>query len=315
MIKIAGYVVDCATNERLTYAATVTKFAIEKGAKTADHIIPELPILEFDCIISDTPIGAVAIDPSRIALGDAILPSQDAFEFFTGLHENGDVVTVQCSYGTFENMAMTSLPMQRDVGTSKALAFSVKFEKLDIRDVQRRSSDRRAAVPNASGKKNLGAHESVRKFLKDEVSYVISYPFSQRETRRKLYGKPILTTTRAVRFAVNGFDKFQVDRVDHYKLGTGDMEGDPKVTLADGFVGPKRLDPDEATGAELAASRQSVHYYFLTGGNTATFKETDRNAAFDHGGNEWTNGGGQPVTRRPPRPEAWRRALEGDDQK
>lgn len=315
MIKIGGYTVDCATNERLTYAATVTKFAVERGAKTADHIIPELPILEFDCIISDTPIGAVAIDPSRVALAGVVLPSQDALEFFTALHEAGEAVTVVCSYGTFDDMAMTSLPMTRDVGTSKALAFSVKFEKLDIRDVQRRSSDKRAAVPNATNKKNLGAHESVRKFLKDEVSYVISYPFSQRETRRKLYGKPILTTTRAVRFAVNGFDKFRVDRVDHYKLGTGDMEGDPKVTLADGFVGPKRLDPDEATGAELEESKQAVNYYFLTGGSTATFQETDRNAAFDHGGNEWTNSAGQPVTRRPPPPELWRRALNGDNQK
>lgn len=207
--KIDGYPIDCVTDERLTYKATATKFPVEKGAAVTDHIIVELPVLELDCMVSDTPIGAIAIDPTRTTLDGETLPSRDAFEFLTALHQaqsqaGSAPITVECTYGKFENMAMTQLSPARDHTTLKGFKFTVTFEQIEIRETRRITV---AAVPNANGKKKLGNQPvtKVEGVTVEGVIYCITFPIEKREFATKGYGKPAATDLSVVK------NKFGVD--------------------------------------------------------------------------------------------------------
>jgi hypothetical protein len=125
---------------------------------------------------------------------------------------------------------------------------------------------------------------------------------------------------------VNGFDRFAVDLVDHYKIGTGDMEGDPRITTADGFIGPKRVtNPVEGgifegafTGAvEKQQKAEPSNYYFLNV-NASQFTETDAPPDYDPGAGimKITNGPqkGKSVTQSPPADKKWIQILRGRDQ-
>lgn len=198
MIRINGYPIDCATEERLSYKATATKFPVEKGAALTDHIIVELPVLELDCLVSDTPTGEIAADATRTSLGGDVLPSRDAYDFLTGLHQaqgksGGGPVTVECTYGKFANMAITALSPTRDVRSLKAFRFSVTFEQIEIAETNRVSI--KTATPGSGTKKKLG-NQPVTKIngqTVEKVIYVITFPVDKREFATKGYGKPVAT--------------------------------------------------------------------------------------------------------------------------
>lgn len=230
MIRVDGYPVDCATEERLTYKATATKFPVEKGAAKTEHVIVELPVLEIDGVVSDTPIGAMAVDPSRVALNGQTLPSRDAFEFFTALHLAGGTVTVECGYGKFDDMVMTSLAPSRERTSAKAFKFSVTFEQIDIRETRRVTV---AAVPNATGRKNLGNQPvtKVNNATVEGVIYAITFPVAKREFATKGYGKPVATDLSVVKNS-HGVD-VPVSPFDCYRVLAG------RERNAEGYLTPR----------------------------------------------------------------------------
>lgn len=323
MIRINDYPIDCALTERLSYNSDVTKFPVGKGANVSDHIIAYPPTLEIEGVVTDTPIGEIATDPTRAVDVGLPSPSRDAYDRFVAIHGAKKTVTVICSYGKFENMALESVESTKESESQKAFKFTAKFEQINIQEVNRITV--RAAVPNGTRKQNLGAHEAAVKFLKDNVSYVISFPKSQRDSRQRFYGKPILTTNHSVRYLVNGFDRFKVNYVDHYKLGSGDMEGDPRVTTADGFIGTRRESDGKADenfrgGTEPGGFQESskMRNYFFLNVDSSTFNEVDVPSQYQpsdkvtrvaNGGNK-----GKSVTQHPPPESKWQRVLRGQDQ-
>lgn len=301
MIRINGYLIDCATEERLTYKATATKFPVEKGGAITDHIIVELPVLELECIVSDTPTGAVLVDASRQSLDETVVPSRDAFDFLTGLHQaqnksGGGPVTVECTYGKFENMAITSLTPVRDVASLKALRFGITFEQIDIQETRRVTI--RTAVPNATGKKNLGNQPALGWFGTDEagIRYVISEPVRTRSINQRIYGPPILTTTQAQRAKTNSKDYF----------GGTDEAGDGLGQL-DHFAVRNQAVPDGYV--------RKGEYYKLTKDQQRHIGDELTGAQYDHATGTWRAPGGQPVATKPPTDKKkWRRLTNGDEE-
>lgn len=259
-MKVDGYLIDCATEERLTYTATATRFPVEKGAQTSDHIITEMPVLEFDGIVSDTPIGKAANDPSRRSLGGGTLPSQDAYQFFLSIRQAEQPVTVECSYGTFTDMVMTSLTPRRDVATAKAFMFSATFEQIDIRETRRTTI--RTATPGTGKKKNLG-NQPVTKIngaAVDGVIYVITFPVAKREFATKGYGKPVATD---MSFVVTRFGTDERPLFDCYRILAG------RERNAEGFLTPA------GAGGPDAARYQFHELVTLTDASTQTRRDSE----------------------------------------
>lgn len=151
MITINGYPIDVAVSEALDYEADVTSFPVEKGADTTDSVRPKLPVLTVDCLVSDTPIGRVASDPSRQGVSS---PANDAFNRLVEMYMNAEPLVVVCSFGTFDAMCLEKFSPSRDRTTGKALKFTATFRKLKI--VQNQRTTIRVAIPNGGRRTNLG---------------------------------------------------------------------------------------------------------------------------------------------------------------
>lgn len=151
MITINGYPIDVAETESLDYEADVTSFPIEKGADTTDSVRPKLPVLTVDCLVSDTPIGRVANDPSRQGVSS---PAGDAFRRLVEMYMSAEPLTVECSFGTFDEMCLEKFSPTRNRQTGKALKFTATFRKLKI--VENTRTTVRVAIPNGGRRTNLG---------------------------------------------------------------------------------------------------------------------------------------------------------------
>lgn len=152
MIKVNDYPIDSALEERLTFEAEATKNPVEKGAAVTDHITARLPVLEFEGIVSDTPIGAIATDPTRTSAQQE--HSREAYKRFKELFEAADVCVVECSYGKFENMALTGLTPVKNAQTKKSFRFTARFEQIKITENKRTTI--RTSIQNGGKVKNLG---------------------------------------------------------------------------------------------------------------------------------------------------------------
>lgn len=151
-VRIGNYPLDLALDESLSYTGSVTKNAIEKGGKFADNIDTELPVLTFHGVVSDTPIGAIATDPTRQNLTGAI--SADAFERMSKMFQDRQPLTVDCSWGKFELMAFTSLNPTRDAKSKNSFDFTATFEQMKIFENSRTTVP--VSIPNGSGQVNFG---------------------------------------------------------------------------------------------------------------------------------------------------------------
>jgi len=284
MIRIDGFAIDVATDERLTYESEVTEFPVEKGAPVSDHIIAKRPVLELDCVVSDTPTGAVAEDPSRKGLDPSTNPSSDAFEFFRRLHGDRRAVVVECSFGKFDDMVMTSFPPVRNKESLKALKFTVTFKQIEFA-TNNRSTVSVSAIGGAggAGKKKLGTLMGLLKDL--QVTFVTSSKGDAKIRREKLRQgyRLVSTTTHEQRLASSkrlnqkrdskffgatipdspGFDVFAVfgspGRVDHYFAD--------QTETSDGYVtGHNKQDyfPYISHVTETSIRGRPVHWDYKT---------------------------------------------------
>lgn len=281
MVTIDGYPIDGALSERMTYETEITENEVEKGAPVTDHMRPKVPVLEIEGIVSDTPIGKIALDPSRRTLDGNTLPSQDAFNRFTLLQANPRLIVVVCSYGKLERMGMELFSPVKDFKTTKALKFTMKLRQVNI--IENLRTTVKTAVPNGQGKQNLGSREALNKFLGKNLVYVLSKPrepdnftlqvdangrFNGASSPHKpikdpQFGMPVVSTTHFERQTGNGFDTFGKVWVDHYKLVTGDQGDDPMRLLADGYVVLQNTGPKPTAGVRANIERG---YYFLNAG-------------------------------------------------
>jgi hypothetical protein len=153
MILIDDYAIDLALDENLTYESEVTENPVEQGADVTDHVRAKQPVLTFEGVVSDTPIGRVSTHESRLAIGTAT-PSQDAFQRLVAIHEAREPVVVTCSFGRFDAMVLTSLSPSKNAASQRSLQFSATFRRIQI--VENTRTTVRVAVPNCGKKQTFG---------------------------------------------------------------------------------------------------------------------------------------------------------------
>lgn len=153
-IYIDGYPMDLAISETHGFESTVTEHPVERGADMVDHVRARPIEIELECVVSDTPIGAIATDPTRQAEGqDAPLPSEDAYARLQAIRDARQPVTIETSLGTWTSMALVMLSVPRSRETTGGLFFTATFRQVRVVETQRVTV--RTAQPNA---KRTGRH-------------------------------------------------------------------------------------------------------------------------------------------------------------
>lgn len=274
-VRIDGYPIDLAVTEEHKLEADVTTYPVEKGADIADHVRSKPAEVTLEGVVSDTPMGAIALDQSRVALADVkALPSLDAFQRLKALQASPKLVTVETSLGKYESMVLTSLVVPRAKDTTKGLKFTVTFTQITL--VENTRTTVRVAVPNAGGKKNLGNKES-KKWGQDfgikDAIFVISIPISQSATYAKTFGPPLHR-----RHGSKEYDCFQV-------------QGDTKP---DGYL--------TANSSKVSTDKYTYHEFNVSGGSetrVGTFVG-DTPVHFDYADGTWRDDRDNHVVKQVP---------------
>jgi hypothetical protein len=235
MIEVGEYRIDLAMTERLTYEADVTEHAMERGVDSTDHVRAKLAVLELEAVVSDTPIGRIALVRQ---LDGSVSPSREAFETFQKIHFARKPLRVVCSYGPFDLMVLASLETTKDAESQHAFLFTATFKEIRIVETERTTVKVRAG--SGGGKRDDRGHV-VPKWTKQNTTYdVVSKPASERAQWVPQYGQPLLTTDPVARASANGTDRAHepfaglysgLGVYDHFQWNKG-----PKNLGPDGFV-------------------------------------------------------------------------------
>lgn len=298
MIRIAGYPLDLALTEEHDFESEVTEYPVESGADVSDNIRNKPLEITLEGIVSDTPIGAIALDATRRAESGTPLPSLDAYTRILAIRDARELVTIETSLGKFERMALTRLAVPRDRTTGKALKFTVSFRQVNV--VQNRRTTVRVAVPNAGGKVNGGNRQPLA-LLGGTVRWVKSFSAAQRGSVSASMGSRILTTTAEERRTTGGKkDPFAVDVMDHYLIrGAG--------RVADGYVQHGNNGKDYYFAHVVGLDKYGQQYG--VGGSVTKSEERigDRDVTWSYSDNEWKDAKtGETVRKVPPGEDRWK---------
>ncbi len=167
-ILIDGYPIDVAKVETHTLEAEVTEHPVEKGSVISDHVRLNPIEVTLECLVSDTPLGIIAVDPTRINSQIEIdgessttvpTPSEDAYARLRAIRLARQPVTIETSLDRFENMILTRLTIPRSADTSGGLTFEATFREIVI--VENLRVTVRVAEPRGNKKADLGAQPPI----------------------------------------------------------------------------------------------------------------------------------------------------------
>lgn len=167
--KIGDLVLDCLLQEEEKLSNTVTKFPVEDGSSSNDHVIIEPDILTITGFITNAPIRAHAgtVDArARVTkkgedqlVGTDINFADLAIAYLREIRKSKKVVTVTTRRGTWENMLVEDFSRIKSKDTGDALIFTVRLSqfqsvKLFFVDAPRKRTKSKRAQPRAKlGKK------------------------------------------------------------------------------------------------------------------------------------------------------------------
>lgn len=146
MVTIDGYVIDCAVTEEHSDENEITQHPVETGADIVDHIRRKPSTVSIQGIVSDTPLPAI-----EALRSETTLPSQEAIEKLTALNLARETFNVTTSLRSYDNMALVSLSIPRDVKTGDALTFNARFQEVILVTNNRVT----VTVSSARGKKKV----------------------------------------------------------------------------------------------------------------------------------------------------------------
>jgi hypothetical protein len=132
LLTIDGFVIDLAVSIREGAEAEATKFPVERGAPTTDHVINSSRTLELEFLVSDTPIGDVFAVRSAGAI-----PSAEARAFLEELRDSKRAFVVEYGDRRWEDQIFASLDFEEGADKSGGLFATARLEKIGFVDVRR----------------------------------------------------------------------------------------------------------------------------------------------------------------------------------
>jgi hypothetical protein len=157
---------DASVNEAHQGSAQVTEHPVETGAAVTDNIRPLPRRLTIEGVVSNTPIYAEILSPTRVSNGDvnaevkstsfttasgktvttpkgkALQFSEkfdrvkDVYEALVGAYQNGSLITIATTLQRYDSFAITALNVPRNVDNSNAIQFTIDFQEILTVDVQ-----------------------------------------------------------------------------------------------------------------------------------------------------------------------------------
>lgn len=267
MIRIDGFLLDCATSETPVFAADVTSHPVEKGSDVTDNARVKPVQFTIEGIVSDTPMGVVKLEADR--QGSAT-PSVTGYHRLLQIQSTKKLVTiVSDKYGTFLNMFLVTLSAPFTKDTGKSLMFTANFQQFVI--IENNRTAVRTAVGNQGPRDPLGAAQASQVF--PGRIYVTKGTVGLRVQFTKLNGmSPFWTDT------TSGTDYYRVN----YAGGAH----------ADGFL-TKSGTASSPGAAVLSAARGAAP----SGSVQYTFFPIDGN--YSSSANTWKKSDGSTITQSP----------------
>lgn len=159
MITIDGYEIDLARSVQHSMPAQVTEQPLESGSKFGDHKLKNSKMLTIEGVVSDNPLGSLAVRRLQFVLidGEAFsTPSQEARAKMESLFESPEPITIITPSRTYKNMVLEDLSEPEDRQTGKAYVFTAVFKQLTIvtnlRTTVRVASARNSSTVNRGNK-------------------------------------------------------------------------------------------------------------------------------------------------------------------
>ena len=283
-VQIAGYPVDLAKTEEYSFENESTDEPVETGADVSDHIKANPNIITLTIIVSDTPIGAIAQDPTRRNAAGATLPGQDAYQRILKLRDDRVTFPVVTSRGTFLNMTIKSFSETRDSKTGHSMQATVVLKQL--RFVTNNRTTVRVIVPSTGATQNLGNNAS--KSWSDitgikNVIFVITVKnsgdaksdLSLGQNYTKILGPPVLTLTANFMSTSTVYNYYQIN---------SDFTPNGYVDQARTKFTPLSLTQQQASAGRVVT-------------NTSNVNRPANAVAYDYGRRKWCDGHGNPVTQ------------------
>lgn len=172
MVSIDGYPIDLFVSEEHAFEADVTEHPVEKGADVTDNRRRKPASVTLEGVVSDSPLGAVALDPSRTG---STSPSDDAYARLRKIDEDGEPVTITTALRRYDSMDLVSLSIPKTAATGRALRFRAVFRQVVI--VENKRTTVRTATPRSKGKTKRGTKPS-RPLTPEEASSLAKGAFS-----------------------------------------------------------------------------------------------------------------------------------------
>lgn len=152
MILIGDYEIDALVSIAPAYRNEVTMHPVENGAKISDHVIERPLVVTVQGIVSDTPIGLVALNRAEGAV-----PSADAYAYFQSLLWDKEMITLESGvYPPFEGMLLTTLDAPKNATTGASFRFTAIFQQITLATVNTRKRQTLVALPGVKRKVDKG---------------------------------------------------------------------------------------------------------------------------------------------------------------
>ncbi len=164
MIFIDSWPYDLMVSGELKFSSNITTHPMEEGADTTDHIKNKPMEFTLECIVSDTPIGAIAQHESRRVdeISEAVfgsdqvpLPSAEAYDRLLAIHTSCRPVTIEIPVAsrspkkpnkrTFFNMGLEELSEPLGPDSDGGLIFSATFRECVL--IKNQKTTVRTATP------------------------------------------------------------------------------------------------------------------------------------------------------------------------
>jgi len=125
---------DCSVSETHNHEVDVTSHPVEDGADVSDHI-RKLPVgLEINGLVTNTPVIFLASLQAPSPIWGDLKRTTDrvdaAYEKLQEIMDNGEMVDVVTSLKLYENMAITSLSVVRDVDRGNVLDCTMSLREI-----------------------------------------------------------------------------------------------------------------------------------------------------------------------------------------
>lgn len=150
-VLIDGFPIDATVSESHAFDLDVTDHPVEEGADITDNARIRPAVITLSCIVSDTPLAAVA-SARDLPGGGGGAPSDEAYARMLAIRDAREPVVVTTSIATYANMVLQSLSIPRAASDGESLRFSATFKEVRIVKNDRK----RVSVPRAKGKVNRG---------------------------------------------------------------------------------------------------------------------------------------------------------------